>query len=231
MRKELIFSKKYWIMPAEKAHRMHLTELMPSIDRLIAYEYDAIQNPAYDALIRSHLESARPVELPQFIQVSGIPGAGKSTFIANRDFSDFFILSFDKIMLSIPQYAEDVRKHGLVQAFAAWEMPARVIGYEILKRAVLKKADIVLEHSGTNPAHVELFKALPRMGYRTQVHFLLCDLDVALERVKRREDFANRHISKDIVMQRFVLVQEYIREYKKITDIHVYGSDASRPAP
>ncbi|MDD3668832.1 MAG: zeta toxin family protein [Alphaproteobacteria bacterium] len=201
---------------------MHLTELMPSITRLIDYEYDAIRNPAYDALIQAHLEAARPVELPQFVQVSGIPGAGKSTFIANRDFSDFFILSFDKIMLSIPQYDADVKKHGLVQAFATWEMPARVIGYEILKRALLKKADIVLEHSGTNPAHVELFKALPQLGYRTHVHFLLCDLDVALERVKRRADFANRHISKEIVTQRFVLVQQYIQEYEKITGISIY---------
>lgn len=206
---------------------MNIKELMPSIAQLIAYEYDAIQNPAYDALIQSHVAPIKPASSPRFIQVSGIPGAGKSTFIAGHDFADFFIISFDKIMLSIPQYGADVQKHGLVQAFAAWEMPARVIGYEILKRAIEKKGNIVLEHSGTNPAHVELFKALPRMGYQTKVHFLLCNLDVALDRVKRREDFANRHISKEIIMQRFVLVQQYIQEYKKITDITVYGSEKS----
>jgi probable phosphoglycerate mutase len=135
-------------------------------------------------------------------------------------------LSFDYIMKQIPDYQQDLYLLGTVQAFKKWEIPARIIGYEILYRAIMSKFDITLEHSGVHLAHLQLIKTLKEIGYDTNVYFITCPLSLALSRTEMREKQTQRHTPAEMVKQRFVLADIYLEKYKTIAD-HTYLYDTS----
>ena len=112
----------------------------------------------------------------------GRNGAGKTTFCKNARWDEQLFISFDKIMEALPGYQVDIYRLGTVEAFNRWEMPARIIGYEVLRRAVEKKANIYLEHSGVNMPHTILMQNLKKKGYATEMYFILCNLDIACHR-------------------------------------------------
>ena len=197
---------------------MELSNLLPAVGLLIPYEYKDIQTPQYDKIIASYLQKAHPSASPRFVQIGGIPGAGKSTFCKTSHWDKRLYISFDKIMESIPEYWKDIYRLGSIKTFAKWEMPARIIGYEVLRRAIEKKADIYLEHSGVNDAHVELMKNLHKLGYQTEICFILCDIDEACRRATEREKITHRHTSRDMILQRGALVNRYLETYKPLVD-------------
>lgn len=204
---------------------MWLTDLMPDINTLIPYGYSAIQTPDYERLIKWYLAKANTSDHPHFVQIGGIPGAGKSTFCANRRWTDKLFISFDAIMENIPEYRADVGKLGKVESFKKWELPARVIGYELLRRAVVAKADIYLEHSGVNCPHVKLIENLKKLGYQTEMHFILCRLDVACARAAEREKKTSRHTPPSLITERSNLVNEYLETYSTLVDnLYVYDT-------
>ena len=183
----------------------------------IAYVYKRIACTQYDDLI-DKIVACAPVEADaSFIQVSGIPGAGKSTF-CNRYYSNATLVQFDAIMAGIPQYQKDCERLGLIQSFSKWEMPARVIGYEVIRRLIDKKASFVLEHSGMNSAHIKLIEVLKKQNYRTQLQFLYCDLEEACRRARQREKTISRHTPEDLIKQRFKASLEYLDIYKNKMD-------------
>lgn len=204
---------------------MQITELMPSIGQLIEYDYKTIQTPESDAYVTSCLQGVPQSVSPHFVQISGIPAAGKSTFIANNNFNDYLFISFDAIMISMPAYQIDVKTFGAKQAFKNWEMPARVIGYHLLEKAIEQKINIVFEHSGANEAHIELFQNLPNLGYQTKIHFILCDVDTACQRALERQKITNRHTPKEIIVQRAALLEEYLQKYQSFVDVSIHSSD------
>lgn len=208
---------------------MELSNLLPAVGLLIPYEYKNIKTPQYDKIISSYLQKAHQGLSPSFVQVSGIPGAGKSTFCKTSHWENRLYISFDKIMESIPEYWKDIYRLGSAKTFAKWEMPARIMGYEILRRAVEKRADIYLEHSGVNDAHVELIKNLQKLGYNTQMCFILCDIDEAYKRAVEREKKTQRHTSREMILQRGALVQHYLEIYKPLVDdLSVYDTTHNR---
>ncbi|MBE6449607.1 MAG: hypothetical protein E7013_02785 [Alphaproteobacteria bacterium] len=184
---------------------------------VIAYPYERIMCDEYEALIDKIVDGASCSLKPSFIQVSGIPGAGKSTFCA-RNYSKDLLVQFDTIMGQIPSYQHDCQRLGLVQSFSKWEMPARVIGYEVIRRLIAKKASFVLEHSGLNSAHLKLGDVLKNQGYETQMQFLFCDFDEACRRAKERELKIKRHTPVELIKQRCDLVLSYLEQYKLLMD-------------
>lgn len=187
---------------------------MPSIYDLIPYGYEKIRTVEYDVIINNYLENFQKSEKPIFTQVGGIPGAGKTTFCSK--FKNDMFLSFDAVMECIPAYKQDLYLLGSIEAFKKWETPARIIGYEILIRAINANYSIILEHSGVNEAHIQLFENLRKIGYQTNMYFILCELPLALERAKEREKITHRHTPPKMIKKRFSLVNEYINRYKKI---------------
>lgn len=200
-------------------------ELMPSIESLIPYDYEHIKCDEYENIIKKFITNCKKGN--SFEQVSGAPGSGKTTFcktILNCNF-----LSFDQIMEELPSYQSDLQKYDNKQAFANNEITARIIGYEILRRAIENKYSLVLEHSGVNPAHLELFTNLKKINYKTKIDFLLCDLNILIERVKLREKNTQRHTPAKMVEQRYLLINDYIKKYQKIADeINIYNSTDNR---
>lgn len=194
-----------------------LKTLMPSINSLISADYKAIKSKESEAIIAENLRGLTPVIKPELRQVSGIPGAGKSTFCATHCPKNFLFLSFDKIMVSMSSYKEDLAKYGNAIAFKNHEMTARIIGYELLRRAMNLKLNILFEHSGTNQAHLELFKNIHKKGYRTAVDFIVCDTNLAIKRAEERAKKINRYVPEQLILERAAGFKQYTQAYQQLT--------------
>ena len=190
---------------------------MPSLSQLITADYKTIKTAESEKIIAQSLKNLMSVEKPELRQISGIPGAGKSTFCKSHLPYNFLLLSFDKIMSSLSGYKRLLKEKGAEEAYKKYEMPARIIGYEILRRAINHHFNIMFEHSGTNPAHLEMFKNLPKRGYKTSVDFIICDTSLAIKRSKIRAQKINRYVPESLIFERANGFEEYIKAYKKLT--------------
>ena len=194
-----------------------LKVLMPSIKDLISGDYAVVKSEESERLIAQSLKGLQPSQTPELIQVSGIPGAGKSTYCATHQKKNFLFLSFDAIMMSLSGYQAELKRNGIRAAFQKYEMTARIIGYELLIRAINKHLNIMFEHSGTNPAHLELFRNIAGKGYKTSVDFIVCDVNTAIKRAEERAKKINRYVPETLIRERADKFQEYIKAYKKTT--------------
>ena len=194
-----------------------LKTLMPSLSQLITADYKSIKTAESEKIISSLLRGLQTVEIPELRQISGIPGAGKSTYCQAHLPQNYLFLSFDKIMVELSGYKKTLAEEGAVSAYKKYEMPARIIGYEVLRRALRNHYNILFEHSGTNNAHIEMFKNLPKKGYKTSVDFIICDTQTAIRRTKEREKKINRYVSEDVIKERAAGFTKYMSIYKKIT--------------
>lgn len=96
---------------------MQLKTLMPDIYTLIPSDYASIRCREYERLLSLYMSRAVPSAHPRFVQVGGIPGAGKSTFCAGRRWNDRLFISFDAIMENIPAYQTDIYRLGRAGSF------------------------------------------------------------------------------------------------------------------
>ncbi len=208
-----------------------LKTLMPSLNLLINADYKAIKNKESEEIIAKSLQGLQPVAKPELRQISGIPGAGKSTFCAKHLPPNFLFLSFDKIMTSMQSYQKDLAQFGQVVAFQKYEMPARIIGYELLRRAMNMKLNIMFEHSGTNPAHLELFKNIHKKGYQTAVDFIVCDTALAIRRAEERAQKINRYIPEKLILERAAGFKQYVSAYQKLTKSITFYDGANNFLP
>jgi len=192
-----------------------LKVLMPSLNELITTDYKSIRSAESERLIEASLKGLTPEAQPELLQVSGIPGAGKSTYCAMHQKRNFLFLSFDKIMESLSGYQTELKQNGSVRAFQKYEMPARIIGYELLRRAVNRRVNIMFEHSGTNKAHLELFKNIKAKGYKTAVDFIICDTALAVKRAAARAERTQRYVPETLILERAAKIKEYMAVYKK----------------
>ena len=193
-----------------------LSVLMPSINQLVTADYKSIKSVESERLINEALKGLYSVKNPELRQISGIPGSGKSTYCATHLPQNFAMISFDAIMLKLKGYQNALKASGAAYAYAEYEMPARIIGYELLRRAVMLRLNIMLEHSGVNEAHIELFQNLMKRGYKTSVECIVCGTDVALLRTKKRAAEINRYVPESVVLERAAKVKEYMAKYQKI---------------
>jgi len=195
-----------------------LKTLMPSLTDLINADYKAIKNAETEQIIAQLLMGYTGVQNPQLMQISGIPGAGKSTYCATHIKPNFLYLSFDKIMLMLKGYQNVLASEGIVAAYQRYEMTARIIGYEVLRRAINKKLNILFEHSGTNNAHLELFKNLPKRGYKVMVNAIVCDIGLAINRAKERAEKTHRYVPEQLIIERAQNFEKYMSSYQKLSN-------------
>ena len=153
----------------------------------------------------------------------GIPGAGKSTFYSNNNWESHVFIGFDTIMEKIPAYQEDTLKLGSINSFSKWELPARIIGYELLRLAIEAKYNIFFDHSALNNAHLGLLRNLRQQGWFIEMHYINCDVETALNRAEQREKETLRHTPRRLIEERYNLLQSLRPEYEKTADaFYVY---------
>lgn len=169
-----------------------------------------------NALMQTTLAATEFVSKPRFIHMCGIPGAGKTTYtnyFLKRN-PQFALVQFDSVMEALPGYFDSVATDGPEQAFAQFELPARVIGYHLLNSFVENSRHVFFDHGAMNRKHVDLLKSLCGRGYKVEMHYVECDINEAFGRISHRETEEGRHTPRDIVLERHALLQELLPIYK-----------------
>ena len=170
----------------------------------------------YEEIIDEYLQKGIPREIPALINVSEIPGAGKSTFckklLAMPENSSAIYIGFDAIMENerLPYIREEVNH--AEEAFKRWELSARIAGYELLKRAIENKYLIIFDHSSALPQHIDLFNLLLSEGYEVHFNFIFIPEEEARRRAKNRK----RYIPPYYIEERSKILQYLLPEYKRI---------------
>lgn len=198
-----------------------MRNLIPGINEVIPRIYQEQENDfGFEVIIEKFISSVPSVEEPEFVHMLGIPAAGKSTYYkANKDkYCDYVFVGFDFIMMAHPGYQNDVLSLGSIEAFKKWELPARIAGYELLRRAIETKKNIFFDHGGTPKCHQELLKNVKALGYTTKMFYIYCDVETAIKRAKIREIDTKRHTPEEMIRERLLLVEQSKQIYEKIVD-------------
>lgn len=190
----------------------------PLLESLIPPDIDATDRRAIwadsEAMLRLNLNDF-PRE-KRFLNVSGIPGAGKTTFCLNflKDHpGEYLYISFDAIMEGFEYYKRE-ESDNPAQAYERWSPLARHLGYLLLNKALQSGTNILLEHSNATPDHLALYETIVHeLKYDSvKINFLSIPLHLAKERAARR----TRHIPSALIEERFQILQKLNPEYQSI---------------
>lgn len=184
------------------------------------HDIEAPLQPEARLLIEGAISSSIQSASPTLIHMCGIPGAGKTTYakswLASRP--SFVLVQFDAIMEQLAGYQHTRAVLGPVEAFRAWELPARAIGYHLFQALIEAKRDVFFDHSALTPVHFDLLTEVKRKNYRIEMHYVDCAPTEALARVKKREQEIERHTPEYLIFQRYELLQGLLPKYKTIVD-------------
>ena len=197
---------------------MELQTIIPDIKNMIPYEYESIASFEYDTIINKYLNVDAKRSDPYLFHLCGLPGAGKTTFYHSQSWPKHVFIGFDDIMESIPQYQKDIITLGSVNAFKKWEIPARIIGYELFRRAVSEHKTIFFDNGALSQTHLNLIKNIRNFGYKTIMYYISCDIDTACQRAEQRQKETMRHIPVETIKQRALIEQDVVPQYKQIAD-------------
>lgn len=197
---------------------MFLTDLINDPSEVVPFEYRKIKTTESEALINAYLQQASSQTNPLIIHMAGIPGAGKTTFYHSRPWPEHVFIAFDDIMENLNSYKKDRKILGNAAAFSKWELPARVIGYELLCRAVEKRKNIFFDNGGSSQAHLDLMQNIKKFGYNSEMYYIFCSLDTAINRAVQREKETNRYTPPEIIQERYIKILKNVKEYQKIVD-------------
>jgi predicted ABC-type ATPase len=169
-----------------------------------------------------HLSAAAPAQKhPFFINITGVPGAGKSTFLPalTQVLADRApqIIAFDRMMNLIPEYHAEPDREA---AFRNFEVPAREGGYALIRALIEKRANAIFEHSSALVAHTHLLSFAREQGYYTCIVQLRAPLDAAKHRVDERQQRVGRHTPHSFVDERARAFAELLPRYQQI--VHRY---------
>lgn len=217
--KEMDMSKLSVNIKENDMYTNSIRSIISGINEVVPYTYDDERymfREYFDPIIDKFLSEVPSVDNPKLVHLLGIPGAGKSTFYKNnkKEFEDFVFVGFDHVMEQVPQYQKDREELGKLEAFNKWEIPARIAGYELLRRAIEQKKNIFMDHGGTPICHRELLQNIKRMGYETTMYYIDCDPEVAIERISKRE----RPFPKERMPERIALVEKQKDVMPQIVD-------------
>ena len=201
---------------------MQIKFLIPDIKDVVPYTFEKKKKDCaiFEPIIEKLLSGAVSSEKPEFVHMLGIPGAGKSTFYKNNKekFADFIRIDFDAIMELLPEYQRDLKLLGSEKAFERWQMPARVAGYELLRRAVESGKNIFFDNGGSADCHRELLANVKKKGYHTAMYYINCPINIAVSRAVEREKITKRHTPKKMIEDRKLLIQKNLPLYKALVD-------------
>jgi len=201
---------------------------IPELDQLSAkWPLPTHLKSLAQAMLDEILPEYPSVESPAMIHLCGIPGSGKSTYAQKlqQKKPEYYILSFDHIMLQLPGYKEDCTTVGLKEAFANWELPARGLGYYFLKRLLHEKRSIIFDHSAANESHVALLQQVSNGFYRVELHYISCKIETAYSRVKERESRTQQHTPEHYLTERAASIDRLLPKYRRV--VHRYKEVSS----
>ncbi len=170
----------------------------------------------YDSLLPAESEAATD---PIVYAMSGVPGAGKSTFVmqelkSGRFPDNAFILNPDRVMQALPEYQIDLGEKGREEAFIRWEMPARDLSYELLEVAVRRGGHVIKDMGCSRHENLEMLQNIKGRGYRLEMHYIYC----ASEEAVRRANARGRYTPESMIYERAEMLAELLPCYKELAD-------------
>jgi predicted ABC-type ATPase len=206
----------------------------PSLFPIPSTPLEELRPPLLQFVTRTVGEALQTTS-PVIVHLLGSPGAGKSTAAAYLSARDQVcrgtatVVAFDRVMESVPDYQDASDRDA---AFHAWEAPARDAGYRLVRLLLEKSANIVFDHSGARPDHVDLLRyARERLGYQVAVLRLRTHPDVALARLEARFADGGRFVPANYVAERDAAICALSARYAATA--HVYAevpADQDGPA-
>lgn len=187
------------------------------IKKITGKDYAPLSEGNFEQIITESLLIGDKSNHPSLINVSGIPGSGKTTYcnklLALDKYKNYIYIGFDSIMENPLTPYKNEECVDAKAAFQKWELPARIAGYELLRRAVENKYSIIFEHSSSIKEHIELFKHLiSQQGYEVNFVYLNIDIMTAQERADKRD----RYLPTEYLTDRLNTLSKLLAEYKKI---------------
>jgi predicted kinase len=171
-------------------------------------------------------------ENPVFYHTLGFSAVGKSTLLRLLKEegilpADALFLEFDKVMETIPGYQSDKAILGNEQAFKNWEIPARLMGYDLLEAALNNKSHIVFDNTGSRSDHVDLLRhAKEHLDYTIVMIDVLCSPETAIARAAQRD----RYMPPEYIYERKKAVDALRPAYRAIAhDYMVYSTEHFPP--
>lgn len=140
--------------------------------------------------VRHALEGIAPVDTPYLINICGLPASGKTHLCKALKtlHKEILYISFDALMEDLPTYLNE-HLQDRQKSFERWELPARFVGYQLLKQAVKHKLPVLFEHSNATPYHIELYEKIKQAGYTVDIRYINADLELILPRLEKRERY------------------------------------------
>ena len=173
--------------------------------------------------LRQTLLPSRPSDAtPVFHAMAGIPGSGKSTFVAQergrRLPASAFVMNPDIVMESLSGYRSDVGVLGSAVAFRKWEMPARAFAHQLLDEARERRLNVIQDMACARQENVETLRVFGRAGFRVHVWHVRCPVAVALARVVDRERHTGRHTPPAMVYERDASITRLLDDIRSSAD-------------
>jgi predicted kinase len=181
----------------------------------------------FNGLIKEQFTLKRKHTKPSFMVVAGIPCSGKSSYInqLKDDSTDCIRIQFDSIMEKLSYYKQLTRSEGHKIAFEKCELIARVVGYQLLKEALMRRYRIIFEHSSTLIQHIDLYKfILKDLSYDFRMVYVNVSLNTALERNKNGRK-NNRYTSSKMIKERYFIIQKLLPTYQKVIPVEIVSGE------
>lgn len=216
---ELKILKKMMANPVRAVLETMNTPKYPEILASCPPEFEAsAMQGELDSIKASFLDAAQPRSNKLFIHMAGLPGSGKSTYCKQHirplfEAGEVLFLGFDDVMEQISHYNREKEKDTRT-AFKRWEIPARILGYEILAEAFERGLSVVLDNGGANPKHIDLIQVFKENGYRTEMYYLGGSPEELYPRIKQREEETKRHFPQEEMEGRYRSLQKNLECYK-----------------
>lgn len=170
---------------------------------------------------------------PYWVQVMGIPGAGKTLFVeqlakALQLRAPYALAANDVFLVQIPEY---LQMQDRALAFETWDSVARAIAFTVLEDLIARKADVIYEHSTVYPAVRDLMYFVKECGYELILVRIDVPLDIAKQRAIIREKETVRHVPEYVIEERVGIVEERWSELTKIADFSTRFANEGAQTP
>lgn len=189
--------------------------------------------PALRQGVAKSVAAAQAQPKPVLLHTIGVPGAGKSSLLqalsAELAPLPHHCVSFDALMQDIPAYRARAAKDA-AGAFAAFERPAREAGYVLLRELMARRAHILFDHSGANPAHRDILRYAKQQGYAVMLVRLGVSVTQAQRRLTERQQRDGRHTPPAYVAERQTLLQTLLPAYRHSADVFLELQNDDMPA-
>lgn len=159
---------------------------------------------------------------PYWIQVMGIPGAGKTELVhlLQEELSfrkPYALAAFDVFMEQIPEYRAMPDRQ---EAFKVFEEPARDFGFEVLNRLIAQKTDVVFEHGLTYLPARDLLVRVKKAGYQLICVRVVVEASIAKQRAKKRGEETGRFVPESLIDERLLVSDDrwnFVKEFADYT--------------